>query len=163
MNCNSCGKKMYKCPRCDRGVYKDGFSCKHCMGVGYICPNRGVHNSSGGCFVTTATCLSLNKGEDCEELTVFRNFRDNWLLKQRYGIQLIEEYYTYAPSIVNAINQRENYLDIYLRLWSVIIEPCFKLITNDKLLEASLHYQRHMLILKEEFLREKIENGHKGY
>lgn len=39
------------------------------------------------CFITTAVCRSLKKGDSCEELQAFRNFRDGWLAASVGGPQ----------------------------------------------------------------------------
>lgn len=44
--------------------------------------NTNQNDNSDGCFITTAVCDSFNKLDDCYELTMFRDFRDNWLKKQ---------------------------------------------------------------------------------
>lgn len=45
------------------------------------------------CFITTATCASEGKPDDCAELTAFRAFRDGWLRRGRNGPKRIAEYY----------------------------------------------------------------------
>ena len=62
----------------------------------------------GGCFITTATCSALNKGDNCCELDTFQSFRDNWLLKQNSGENLVQEYYQIAPKIVRKIDMFPN-------------------------------------------------------
>lgn len=44
---------------------------------------------SSGCFITTAVCQCFGKSDDCYELTMFRRFRDDWLMKQPDGKALI--------------------------------------------------------------------------
>lgn len=80
------------------------------------------------CFITTAVCNSLNKSDDCYELTRFRRFRDHWLALQEDGPSLIEEYYTVAPKIVKKINEKANRADIYRQIWRDYLKPCLTLI-----------------------------------
>jgi predicted GTPase len=76
------------------------------------------------CFISTATCKTLGKPDDCYELTAFRGFRDNWLVKQTDGQTLIAEYYEIAPKIVAAINRDPQKVDIYREIWEVHLEKC---------------------------------------
>lgn len=86
--------------------------------------------SSSGCFITTAVCSSLNKMDDCYELTTFRKFRDNWLANQPNGGTLINEYYVIAPKIVRSINQCSNAKEIYLRIFDSYLSECLACIED---------------------------------
>ena len=57
-------------------------------------PNSRSNKKSKGCFITTATCKTLNKGDNCMELTTIRHFRDTWLSNQPNGANIIENYYS---------------------------------------------------------------------
>lgn len=72
----------------------------------------------GGCYITTAICQTLGKPDDCEELRVIRSFRDNWLIFQESGIEIIEQYYETAPKIVLSIDSREDAAIIYREIWA---------------------------------------------
>lgn len=62
-------------------------------------------SASGGCFITTAICKLDGKPDDCEELTKLRQFRDGYLSSEYPGgLELIKEYYSHAPAIVEAIS-----------------------------------------------------------
>jgi hypothetical protein len=65
-----------------------------------------VCNCGGGCFITTAVCEMFDKPDDCYELTMFRNFRDEYLKKQSDGEMLIVECYQIAPIIVSRIDRQ---------------------------------------------------------
>ena len=84
------------------------------------------------CFLTTAVCEYHGKSDDCEELTILRTYRDNWLSEQTGGKELIEEYYTVAPGIVRAMKDSPNYEEICEELLSCYIRPCLDLIAQDK-------------------------------
>ena len=77
-----------------------------------------------GCFITTAVCESFDKPDDCYELTMFRDFRDNWLVKQEGGSNLVQKYYEIAPGIVRKINAQQNARAIYLAIWTEYLKPC---------------------------------------
>ncbi len=85
-------------------------------------------HKSSGCFITTAVCDSFGKEDDCYELTVFRNFRDNWLSCQLDGLSLIEEYYDVAPAIVKNIDSLSNAKEIYMDIWNVYLSKCLNFI-----------------------------------
>lgn len=97
-------------------------------------------SSSGFCFITTATCMSLQKGDDCEELMAMRAFRD--LMKERdSGVKkLIEEYYRIAPEIVRKIDADQSAAEEYRSLWSNCIEKTYGLIREKRYGEATLSY-----------------------
>ena len=81
---------------------------------------------SSGCFITTAVCQCFGKSDDCYELTMFRRFRDDWLMKQPDGKALIAEYYATAPAIVSCIDGREHPADIYQQIWQRYLSPCLR-------------------------------------
>lgn len=55
-------------------------------------------SESGGCYLTTAVCEWKGLPDDCEELTILRKFRDEFVPKN-----MVEEYYKVAPSIADKI------------------------------------------------------------
>jgi len=155
--CNTCGKRMEPCPKCKgRGIY-DGYSCKHCRGIGCICPKHGGYtgSSGGGCFITTAVMLATGKADDCTELNTFRHFRDNWLLKQSGGEKDIKEYYHIAPMIVDSINKTDNADDVYRDLWKKSLENCYHHILNGDYEKAMELYSEVVVKLKSTYLSVK--------
>ncbi|MCP4345835.1 MAG: hypothetical protein GY795_09950 [Desulfobacterales bacterium] len=121
--CDGCGKAQY--------VYSKG-------GKKYYKPDPG------GCFITTATCLALNKKDNCDELNMFRKFRDEWLLKMDYGSELIKYYYQIAPVIVEQINSRVDKDEIYKQIWNVYLRDCLILI-DDRRFSDALHTYKNMI------------------
>jgi len=75
---------------------------------------------SSGCYITTAMCNYLGKKDDCYELTMLRGFRDNWLYYQIDGERLIQEYYKYAPIIVDRINNASDKESTYKQIENCI-------------------------------------------
>jgi hypothetical protein len=65
----------------------------------------GGEEKKSGCFLTTACVQYAGLQDDCYELTVLRQFRDNYLLALPNGQAMFDEYYRVAPSIVDAIEQ----------------------------------------------------------
>lgn len=71
-----------------------------------------------GCFLTTACVSYAGLPDDCFELQTLRNFRDHYLASSIEGQNLIQQYYTEAPRIVDLINldlQRELILNEILK------------------------------------------------
>ncbi len=86
--------------------------------------------STGGCFISTAVCEYYGKSDDCEELTVLRNYRDGWLRRQGDGEALIAEYYRIAPAVVDALKSSQKFSDHCRTLWRDYIQPCVGLIRS---------------------------------
>lgn len=78
----------------------------------------------GGCYITTAICEEYGKPDDCYELTAFRSFRDNWLINQPDGKELINRYYKTAPAVVKLINNQKNRTEIYRHLNDTYLIKC---------------------------------------
>lgn len=102
----------------------------HVYGIKELEKLNNGSTSSSACFITTATCKSLGKGDNCKELTSFRYFRDNWLIYQSDGKQLIEEYYKNAPRIVQNIDAMPDSTEIYGKIWDIYLKKCMEYIEN---------------------------------
>ena len=117
------------------GTILPEYRCKHsrqqlssntardiCMTSRYVdCTD---YKNASRCFITTATCLSAGKADNCEELTIMRLFRDEWLLNQPDGAYLIEDYYRTDPTKVEKINQQPDRTLIYATIYQKYILPC---------------------------------------
>jgi len=77
-----------------------------------------------GCFLTTAACGVIGLQDNCWELRILREFRDNWLARQANGVNDIGRYYKTAPRIVKHVNQRADKQKIWLSLYARFILPC---------------------------------------
>jgi len=108
----------------------------------------------GGCYITTATFQALHTQNDfCEELELFRWYRDNILVKEPDGKILIEEYYKTAPLIVEKINNSPNAKDIYSTLWNNYLKPCLHHIKNKEFKKVKELYIQMVKNLQQEFLK----------
>lgn len=114
--------------------------------------NSSSGDSSGGCYITSAVCVSLNKPDNCYELNAFRNFRDNWLKTVPEGKQLLEEYYSLAPNIVSAIDKLSNAKEIYKSIWQQYLSKCLNLIEQGQNRECKKLYETMMMNLKNTYL-----------
>lgn len=84
------------------------------------------------CFITTATCRSEGKPDDCAELTAFRRFRDDWLANRDGGREMIEMYYDIAPSIVACIDYCDAPAERYAELRRTWLAPCYRAIRENR-------------------------------
>lgn len=105
------------------------------------------------CFITTAVCETLNKNDDCYELTMFRDFRDNYLLRQPDGEALIKEYYDIAPAIVSRINYRTDRDLVYKEIWKNDLSDCLKHIEMGQPDLCMEHYMKMVRRLQKDFIR----------
>lgn len=92
---------------------------------------QGTGSGSSGCYLTSACVKAKGLPDDCEELTVLRNFRDTYLKGQPSGQSDIEKYYAVAPKIVDAINQKPNSDEIWQKLYNELIVPCVEMIKGN--------------------------------
>lgn len=106
---------------------------------------------SSGCFITTAVCQCFGKSDDCYEPTMFRRFRDDWLMKQPDGKALIAEYYATAPAIVSCIDGREHPADIYQQIWQRYLSPCLKHLEQEEYKACKERYIAMVCTLKAQY------------
>lgn len=104
------------------------------------------------CYITTAVCKSLGKADDCAELTLMRNYRDEYLARQEDGADVIEEYYDIAPTIVKRIAKREDADAVYREIWQKYLNPCISLIKADRLEECRDMYMDMVRSLREKYI-----------
>lgn len=114
--------------------------------------NNKTKKSGSFCFITTAVCEYYGKSDNCIELTVLRNYRDNWLRNQPDGEKLIAEYYNTAPLIVSRMKQSEFYPEYCEKLFSQYITPCLRLISEKKYNECKELYSEMFCYMKSEFI-----------
>lgn len=101
---------------------------------------RSYYQESSGCFITTATCMALSKGDNCDELVKFRFFRDNYLSTSNEGRELIRQYYFIAPTLVKMIDDCENPAEEYRLLWNNFICLGYEKLCQGKHTEAKNLY-----------------------
>ena len=106
----------------------------------------------GLCYISTAVCHSLQKPDDCQELTLLRGYRDKYLLNSDEGRKLVAKYYDIAPTIVNKINRDNEASTIYKEIWSNYLEPCINLIQNGRNDECKKLYSEMVVKLEETYL-----------
>ena len=104
------------------------------------------------CYITTAVCASLGKPDDCYELNLMRRYRDEYLVNQKGGEEIVAEYYDIAPTIVNRINRMENSEDVYADIWSRYLHPCVSMIESDNLEACRKIYTDMVYSLRRKYL-----------
>lgn len=103
------------------------------------------------CYITTAVCESLGKDDDCQELNLLRSYRDEILVSEEGGKELIDEYYNIAPTIVKRINRSENSDVIYNDLYDKFIVKCINDIENENYEQCRQIYTEMVNELKNKY------------
>lgn len=79
-----------------------------------------THNvSKTGCFLTTAVVAHMGGLDSGPELTAMRMLRDHYSSTQGY-VEEIQDYYTYSPLIVEAINNSADKDAVYLEIYASV-------------------------------------------
>lgn len=110
---------------------------------------KGFHKKF--CYITSAVCESFGKADDCYELTLLRDYRDNYLASLPDGEQMVREYYDMAPSIVKHISQSGDSKEIYRSIWDTYLAPCICMIEENRLEDCREHYQNMVYTLRDKY------------
>jgi hypothetical protein len=105
------------------------------------------------CYITTATCLALGLGDDCEPLKQLRWFRDQVVSKSPQGASAIEDSYATAPKLVRAIEGERDPVAIYRELYCHHLSPALAAIDRGDYTSAYLCYERLVALLRRRYLR----------
>lgn len=104
------------------------------------------------CYITTAVCESMQKPDDCYELTTLRAFRDEYLLQTEEGRKMVDEYYDLAPGIVAMINMQKNSEEIYDQIYDEYLTPCMHHIEAGEKEACSTLYKEMVRNLQKQYL-----------
>lgn len=129
-----------------RAYYWDSDSCRH-----YDEDERRLSSGGSGCFLTTACCQYKGLPDDCTELTILRNFRDNVLMQNDEERNLVEEYYRIAPELVERIEQQPDARDIYEQIY-MKIQQIIEQINKDNYASAINCYKDMVYTLQDRLL-----------
>jgi hypothetical protein len=99
-------------------------------------------------------CESQHKSDDCYELSLFRTFRDDYLLRSDEGEALVQEYYDVAPTIVKHIGRQQDAASIYENIWQQYLSPCIRLIESDENEKCVELYKQMVYNLKEMYFNQ---------
>jgi hypothetical protein len=105
------------------------------------------------CFITTAVCTGLGKGDDCGELQTLRAFRDGYLSQFPGGEEKIQEYYLFAPLIVRSVEASGSEKPEWNRIYREYLSPCLAALEHHKPEECERHYETMMNELERKWLR----------
>ena len=104
------------------------------------------------CFITSAVCDSFGKPDDCYELTSFRAFRDDYMMKSEKGRALVKEYYEIAPAIVTCIGMEEKPEQIYQSIWKKWLSPCLTDLEQGEKAQCEQRYETMVRELEKRYL-----------
>ena len=90
--------------------------------------------------MTTATCLALGKEDDCEELIAFKRYRDEHLIYDKDGANLIREYYRIAPFILQSIDKQMSPNMIFQKLYDEYIAVGYEYLKRKDYVNAKATY-----------------------
>jgi len=111
---------------------------------------------SGGCFLTTAVCNIKGKPDDCYELEILRNFRDEYLLSTKEGKKLVKDYYSFAPELALKLEKHFDSSMIAEKLYFSYIIPIINDIQKNKKNKAINKYKNMINTLEDD-----LTLGHK--
>ena len=146
----TCGECMYLSDQSKKGAL--GITTYWCKGFGVwrrsgqAACNAFVQDNSM-CYLTSACVTHRGLSDDCEELTLLRYFRDNYMKHLEGGPELIAEYYAIAPKIIEAIEKRADRNEIYNDIYQTVLK-CVSLIKQKNYPSTLLLYQNMTLALK---------------
>lgn len=126
-----------RCPQCRK--IKKNRSYENSYSSSYT--SSTTKSNGSFCFISTAVCDYYGKDDNCKELKILRNYRDNWLRNQPDGQLLISEYYNKAPLLVSLLKTSQYYKEYCEILWKDYIQQCLKLINEGKFIECKKLYQ----------------------
>lgn len=149
---------MGHCKDCKNGEdFKGKIYCNHYKGAydafdscdKFFISKTG--SSSSGCFITTACVQTMGLPDDCYELSMFRTFRDEYLLKRPDGIRDVNTYYRVAPQIVDAINMDVDSIVWYNDIYCNLVMPILDFLEKQNFEGAWSLYKEYVKELAEQF------------
>ena len=105
-----------------------------------------------GCYLTSACTETKGLPDNCLELTILRDLRDNYVKKLPKGEEIVREYYKTAPKIVREIKKLSNSKSIFSHLYDDVVLKVVNLYQNEKKHDAFKIYLESVNTLKKRFL-----------
>lgn len=102
--------------------------------------------------MTSACVDALGKEDDCEELTILRAYRDNWLAQQLGGQEDVREYYRITPQIVEKIKLSGDDKAVFTWIYDNMVRPCVELINAKQYDVAYRVYKDQTKLLAGQYL-----------
>lgn len=98
------------------------------------------NNYSSGCYITTIICNILGMKDNNYYLETLRNFRNNYMINNKYYLSLLAEYDIIGPIISNKINEYNNKEQLSYTIFNKYITKCTTLIENKNYKQATTIY-----------------------
>lgn len=130
-------------------LWKEEFPKSNLQAAEYEYIEKGFHRKF--CYITTAVCETFHKPDDCYELTLLRNYRDQYLAALPEGEDIIRAYYDVAPTIVKHINRRDDSAKIYESIWKMYLSPCISMIEEGRNEDCKDLYIKMVRSLQDEY------------
>lgn len=108
-------------------------------------------NNNEDCFLTTACVHHKKLPDDCDELQTLRHLRDDFMMGNKEGELLVNQYAITGPAIVRAINGCINKEVIYDYMHQHMILPAARLVQQHKYEEATMLYKTFVKALSEKY------------
>lgn len=105
---------------------------------------------TGECLLTTAVVAHMGGLDNGPELTAMRMLREHYRSTQGYAEE-IQDYYTYSPLIVNAINNSPDKDAVYLEIYASV-KSCESFVMAGQWQQAHDQYMTMYLELKNRFV-----------
>lgn len=102
------------------------------------------YEEKGWCFITTACVMARGLPDDCEELTILRKFRRDYLEGTPEGISILQEYKKISKKILQQIDKQRNKEDLFHDLYYRLVCGTINLIKQGKVKEA-VHYYKSIV------------------
>lgn len=98
----------------------------------------------GGCFITQATMAAVGGGDEQNDPTLqcLRWFRDNIMLRDPRGEQMVKEYYAMAPQVAEAISMHPNAQQIFQGIYTQFLQPACQAIQQGNYQQALQLYSQ---------------------
>lgn len=111
--------------------------------------------SSASCYLTSACMKRFPESfnDNCEELTILRWFRDNFVSKKD-----VDHYYQLAPIIVESIDRNSNSEIVYKYIYENVVMPCVVAIKKGDYDFAYNKYKNSILTFEEIFARKDSQD-----
>lgn len=142
-------------------IFHSDFTFITVIGTAYISSvslpsfTRNTHSWSDGgkCFITTAAVEIMGMGDNDNVLETLRAFRDGYMQEKEETQALVDEYYEIAPSIVKAIDETQNPIEVYSNIFTKYIVPSKQYIDEGEN-EKALATYKEMVEYTKSFLGE---------
>lgn len=89
---------------------------------------------SSSCYITSLVCKILGYDDNCEYLTNFRDFRDNYMVNTTYGLECLCLYDIYGVEICKKLEEHYNSQHLHRKTYDIvknIIEPDYLQVVNE--------------------------------